>query len=100
MSDIEASTLPIAALTAWFSLVEFGKLQPHQTVLIQGTGGVSIFAAQIAAALGASVIATSSRDENLAKVKLLGAHEGVNYIQHPKWEIGIAASGERESQNV
>jgi NADPH:quinone reductase-like Zn-dependent oxidoreductase len=89
MSDVEASTLPIAALTAWFSLMEFGKLQPDQTVLLQGTGGVSIFAAQIAAALGARVIATSSRDENLAKIKLLGAHEGINYRQRPDWDKAV-----------
>lgn len=89
MSDEEASTLPIAALTAWFALMDFGNLQPGQTVLVQGTGGVSIFAAQIAAAAGARVIATSSRDENLAKVKALGAHEGINYKQHPEWEAKV-----------
>jgi NADPH:quinone reductase-like Zn-dependent oxidoreductase len=86
MSDEEASTLPIAALTAWYSLMDVGHLQPGQTVLVQGTGGVSIFAAQIAAAHGARVIATSSRDDNLAKVKALGMSDGVNYRTHPDWE--------------
>lgn len=86
MSDEEASTLPIAALTAWYSLMDVGRLQPGQTVLVQGTGGVSIFAAQIAAAHGARVIATSSSDANLARVKALGASEGVNYRTHPDWE--------------
>lgn len=86
LTDIEASTLPIAALTAWYSLMDCGNLQPGQTVLIQGTGGVSIFAAQIAAAHGARVISTSSRDENLAKTKALGAWETVNYKTHPDWE--------------
>jgi NADPH:quinone reductase-like Zn-dependent oxidoreductase len=86
MSDEEASTLPIAASTAWFSLMDFGNLQPGQTVLVQGTGGVSIFAVQMAVAAGARVIATSSRDENLAKIKALGAHEGINYKQHHEWE--------------
>jgi NADPH:quinone reductase-like Zn-dependent oxidoreductase len=86
MSDEQASTLPIAALTAWFSLMDVGNLQKGQTVLVQGTGGVSIFAVQIAVAAGARVIATSSRDENLVKVKELGASEGINYMQCPQWE--------------
>ena len=86
MSDEEASTLPIAALTAWYSLMDVGHLQPGQTVLVQGTGGVSIFAAQIAAAYGARVIATSSNEANLAKVKALGVSDGVNYRTHPDWD--------------
>lgn len=86
MSDEEAATLPIAALTAWYSLMDVGNLQPGQTVLVQGTGGVSIFATQIAAAYGARVIATSSSDANLEKVKALGASEGINYRTHPDWE--------------
>ena len=86
MSDEQASTLPIAALTAWYSLMDIGNLQPGQTVLVQGTGGVSIFAAQIAAAHGARVIATSSSDANLARVKALGVNEGINYRTHPDWE--------------
>lgn len=68
MSDEHASTLPIAALTAWFSLVDYGQTQPGQTVLVQGTGGVSIFAVQLATALGAKVIVTSSSDTNLEAV--------------------------------
>jgi NADPH:quinone reductase-like Zn-dependent oxidoreductase len=79
MSDEEASTLPIAAMTAWYSLMDVGQLQPGQTVLAQGTGGVSIFAAQIAVTHGARVIATSSSDANLDKVKALGVGDGVNY---------------------
>lgn len=86
MSDEEASTLPIAALTPWYCLMDVGNLQPGQTVLVQGTGGVSIFAAQIAVAHGARVIATSSSDENLAKVKALGVSDGINYKTHPNWE--------------
>ncbi|NIE63072.1 NAD(P)-dependent alcohol dehydrogenase [Burkholderia sp. Ax-1719] len=89
MSDEEASTLPIAALTAWYSLMDVGHLQAGQTVLVQGTGGVSIFAAQIAIAAGARVILTSSKDENIAKVKaLIGSDniEGVNYKTDPDWE--------------
>ncbi len=86
MTDQEASTLPIAALTAWFSMMDCGRLQPGHTVLVQGTGGVSVFAVQIASAFGAKVIATSSKDENLARVKALGAWEGINYKKHPDWE--------------
>ena len=86
MSDEEASTLPIAALTAWYSLMDVGHLQAGQTVLVQGTGGVSIFAAQSATAQGARVIATSSSDANLAKVKALGMRDGINYRTHPDWE--------------
>ncbi|GGH15896.1 zinc-dependent alcohol dehydrogenase family protein [Silvibacterium dinghuense] len=86
MSDEEAATLPIAALTAWYAMTDLGQLKPGQTVLVQGTGGVSIFALQLATALGAKVIATSSRDENLARVKELGAWQVINYRQHPAWE--------------
>ncbi|QWA11621.1 NAD(P)-dependent alcohol dehydrogenase [Sodalis ligni] len=85
LSDEETATLPIAALTAWFSLMDVGHLQRGQTVLVQGTGGVSLFAVQIATALGARVIATSGRDENLAKIRALGAAEGINYKKHPDW---------------
>lgn len=85
MTDEEASTLPIAALTAWFALVEYGKLKAGDTVLVQGTGGVSIFGVQIAAALGARVIATSSSDEKLERVKALGATDGINYAKRKDW---------------
>jgi NADPH:quinone reductase-like Zn-dependent oxidoreductase len=89
MTDEEASTLPIAALTAWYSLVDYGQIQPGQTVLVQGTGGVSIFAAQIAMALGARVIITSSRDENIAAVIELGAMAGINYRTTPDWAAEV-----------
>ncbi len=86
LSDAEAATLPIAALTAWFSLVDRGGLQAGQTVLVQGTGGVSIFAVQLASAIGARVIATSSSDEKLGRVKTLGAAEVINYAKTPDWQ--------------
>ncbi|GLQ94396.1 zinc-dependent alcohol dehydrogenase family protein [Dyella acidisoli] len=86
LSDVEASTLPIAALTAWYSLMDVGHFKAGQTVLVQGTGGVSIFAIQIASAAGARVIVTSSNEKNLAKAKALGASEGINYTTHPQWE--------------
>ncbi|KKA09844.1 alcohol dehydrogenase [Pseudomonas ogarae] len=85
MSDEEAATLPIAALTAWYALVDYGQIETGQTVLVQGSGGVSVFAAQIATALGAKVIVTSSRDDNLEAVKKLGAVAGVNYRTTPEW---------------
>ncbi|MBK0000829.1 NAD(P)-dependent alcohol dehydrogenase [Erwinia sp. S38] len=91
MSDEEASTLPIAALTAWYSLIDIGNLQPGQTVLVQGTGGVSVFAAQIAHAYGARVIATSSSDANLDRIKRLGADEGINYKTTPDWHNAVLA---------
>jgi len=89
MTDEEASTLPIAALTAWYAMMDYGQLRPGQSVLVQGTGGVSVFAAQIAVAFGAKVIATSSKDENLARMKALGVWEGINYNKRPDWEKAV-----------
>lgn len=81
----EAATLPTAGLTAWRALVECGHVKLGDTVLILGTGGVSIFALQLAKAAGARVIATSSSDEKLERLKLLGADAVVNYIAEPMW---------------
>jgi NADPH:quinone reductase-like Zn-dependent oxidoreductase len=86
LSPVEASTLPIAALTAWMALIELGNLRPGQTVLVQGTGGVALFAVQIAAATGAEVIVTSSSDEKIARAKELGARHGINRNTDPSWE--------------
>lgn len=86
LTDEEAATLPIAALTAWYSMMDYGKLQPGETVLVQGTGGVSVFALQIASAFGAKVIATSSSDAKLERMRTLGAWEGINYNTCPAWE--------------
>ena len=85
LSDVEAATLPCAALTAWSALVSEGELLPGQTVLLQGTGGVSVFALQIARALGARVIITSSKDAKLAKAAVLGAHHCINYVSTTDW---------------
>ncbi len=82
----EAATLPCAALTAWNALVETGGLKPGESVLIQGTGGVSLFALQFARLAGARVIATSSSDEKLARVRELGASDGINYRTSPDWD--------------
>ncbi|CAM3209015.1 NAD(P)-dependent alcohol dehydrogenase [Corallococcus sp. ZKHCc1 1396] len=86
LSDVEAATLPCAAVTAWSALVTQGHLQAGDTVLLQGTGGVSIFALQIALMHGAHVIITSSRDDKLERALKLGAHEGINYTTTPDWE--------------
>ena len=86
LSDVEAATLPCAALTAWNSLVEQGKVKPGETVLLLGTGGVSIFALQFANLLGARAIITSSSDDKLAQAKALGAWETINYRRTPDWE--------------
>lgn len=81
-----AASLPCAAVTAWNSLYGLKPLRAGQTVLTLGTGGVSIFAIQLARAAGARVIATSSSDDKLEKTRALGAHETINYRTHPKWE--------------
>ncbi|MFB0858899.1 NAD(P)-dependent alcohol dehydrogenase [Enterobacter cloacae] len=81
LDDVEASTLPCAGLTAWFALVERGNLRAGQSVLVQGTGGVAIFALQIAKALDAEVYVTSGSDEKLARAKKLGADRGINRLK-------------------
>jgi NADPH:quinone reductase-like Zn-dependent oxidoreductase len=86
LSCEEAASLPCAAVTAWNGLVEQGKLIAGQTVLLLGTGGVSMFALQIAKLHGARVIITSSSDEKLARAKALGADETINYKADPDWE--------------
>ncbi len=89
LSDQEAATLPCAALTAWNALVEKGRLAAGQTVLILGTGGVSLFALQIAKAHGARVILTSSSDAKLERGRQLGADETINYRTTPGWDSEV-----------
>ncbi|WP_375771359.1 NAD(P)-dependent alcohol dehydrogenase [Archangium gephyra] len=91
LTDEEASTLPCAAVTAWSALVTLGGLKAGDTVLLQGTGGVSIFALQIARMMGARVILTSSRDDKLERARALGAHEGINYVTTPDWDKAARA---------
>lgn len=81
----EAATLPCAAVTAWNAVVHAGRIKTGDTVVIQGTGGVSIFALQFAKALGARVLGTSSSDEKLRRASELGLDESVNYKQTPDW---------------
>jgi NADPH:quinone reductase-like Zn-dependent oxidoreductase len=85
LSDEEAATLPCAAVTAWNGLVTAGGVKPGEGVLVQGTGGVSLFALQFARLAGARVIATSSSEEKLNKVRALGASDGINYRTTAEW---------------
>jgi NADPH:quinone reductase-like Zn-dependent oxidoreductase len=86
LSFEEGATLPCAGVTAWNALYNGRPLKTGDTVLVLGTGGVSVFALQFAHAAGARVVATSSSDGKLAQAKALGAAEGVNYRQHPDWQ--------------
>ncbi|MGH8169485.1 MAG: zinc-dependent alcohol dehydrogenase family protein [Steroidobacteraceae bacterium] len=88
----EAATLPCAAVTAWNGLVTRGRMQPGDNVLLLGTGGVSIFGLQLAAAAGAHPIVASSNDEKLARVTKLGAIATVNYARTPEWSRAVRAA--------
>jgi NADPH:quinone reductase-like Zn-dependent oxidoreductase len=85
MTDVEASTLPCAALTAWTALVTEGALEPGARVLILGTGGVSLFALQVALLSGAETVVLSSSEEKLARAQALGAHHVLSYKAVPEW---------------
>lgn len=85
ISDVEAATIPCAATTAWSALGGHSPIRAGHTVLTQGTGGVSIFAIQLAKALGARVIATTSSDKKKDRLYALGADEVINYKTHPAW---------------
>jgi NADPH:quinone reductase-like Zn-dependent oxidoreductase/GNAT superfamily N-acetyltransferase len=89
LSDEEAATLPCAAVTAWQSVVTEGRVQAGDVVVVQGTGGVSLFALQFAKLHGAAVIVTSSSDEKLERARQLGADYGINYRQTPDWEQAV-----------
>ena len=97
-SHAEASTLTTAGLTAWRALMADDSLKPGDTVLIQGTGGVSIFALQFAKMAGATVIATSSSDEKLERLKAMGADHVINYRKDPLW--GETALGLTDGRGV
>lgn len=89
LSFEEAATLPCAGVTAWNALFGDGTLTAGETVLVQGTGGVSLFALQFARLAGARVIATSSSDQKLERVRALGASDGVNYKTTPDWDARV-----------
>jgi NADPH:quinone reductase-like Zn-dependent oxidoreductase len=82
----EGATLPCAAVTVWHATFEHAKLKAGDTVLLQGTGGVSIFGLQFAKAMGIRAIITSSSDEKLKRAKVLGAAHGINYKATPEWD--------------
>lgn len=85
LSDEEAATLPCAALTAWSAIVVEGRTKPGDSVLVQGTGGVSLFALQFARLCGARVTVVSGSDAKLERAKALGAEHGINYRTTPEW---------------
>ena len=85
LSNEEAATLPCAALTAWSAIVTDGQVKAGDRVLVQGTGGVSLFALQFAKLHGAYVVVTSSSDEKLQRAINLGADKGINYLSKPEW---------------
>ena len=89
MSAMEAASLPTAALTAWRALVVNGGIKAGDSVLVLGTGGVSVFALQFARMMGAQVIATSSSDAKLERMRALGASQTVNYKQVPEWGAAV-----------
>ena len=85
----EAATLPCAAVTAYHALFESGGMKSDDSILLQGTGGVSIFALQLAAALGTKIIITSSSDEKLQRAKEMGADELINYKTTEDWDKAV-----------
>jgi NADPH:quinone reductase-like Zn-dependent oxidoreductase len=101
LSVVEGATLPCAAVTPWHAMMAHAKLIAGQSVLLQGTGGVSIFALQFAHAMGVTAIITSSSDDKLARAKKLGAAHTVNYKATPDWEkAAVAFTGGRGVDHV
>ncbi len=96
----EAATLPCAALTAWNALFHVASTKPGDTIVIQGTGGVSIFALQFAKLVGARVLGTSSSDEKLERAKTLGLDEGLNYKDNPEWSSWVKKQTSGEGADV
>jgi NADPH:quinone reductase-like Zn-dependent oxidoreductase len=92
LSFEDAASLPCAAVTAWHGLVSRGRLQAGDNVLLEGTGGVSIFGLQIAAASGAKPVITSSSDAKLERARALGAVATINYRTTPEWSKAVLAA--------
>jgi len=90
LTDEEAATLPCAGVTAWNALLTFGSIAPGDSVVVLGTGGVSIFALQFARLRGARVIVTSSSDQKLTRAKDLGANAVINYKTNSNWPNAVA----------
>ncbi|MFC4212462.1 NAD(P)-dependent alcohol dehydrogenase [Pedobacter lithocola] len=91
LTDEEACTLPIAALTAWYALNSIGQLKRGNTVLIQGTGGVALFAVQIAKAMGVEATVITSQNTKGEKTLQLGAKHYINYTSEPNWDEKVLA---------
>ncbi|MGZ8263571.1 MAG: zinc-dependent alcohol dehydrogenase family protein [Burkholderiales bacterium] len=89
LSFEQAATLPCAAVTAWHAALVKGMLQPGQTVVTLGTGGVSLFAAQFALLTGARVISTTGGDAKIARLRALGVQEVINYRTTPEWDARV-----------
>src|SRR4051794_17334524 len=91
LSDAEAAALPCAGVTAWSAIVTLGRVRPGDVVVVQGTGGVALFALQFARLIGATVILTSSDDAKLARGQALGADHLINYRTEPDWSRPVKA---------
>ena len=89
LDHADAATLPCAALTAWHALVEKGRLKAGDTVLLLGTGGVSVFALQLCTLMGARAIVTSKSDDKLARARTMGASRTINYAETPDWAAAV-----------
>lgn len=100
LSDKAAAPLAAAGLTAWHAVVEFGNVKPGDIVLAPGTGGVSIFALQIAKMAGARVVVTSSSDEKLETARALGADITINYRTTPDWPAALMAATEGHGADI
>ena len=100
LDDAEASTLPCAGLTAWFALVERGRLHAGETVLVHGTGGVALFGLQIAKAHGAETIVVSGSTEKLKRAKALGADHGVDRSEEDWLKTVLSLTGNRGADHV
>ncbi|MBO9709349.1 MAG: NAD(P)-dependent alcohol dehydrogenase [Caulobacter sp.] len=100
LTDLEASTLPVAGLTAWFALIEEGRLAPGETVVVQGTGGVSLFGVQVAKAAGARVIVTSGDETKLRRALELSADHGVSRSQGDWAQAVIELTGGRGADHI
>ncbi len=97
----EGATLPCAGVTVWHAMMEHARLVAGQTVLLQGTGGVSVFGLQLAHAMGIQTVVTSSSDDKLARASSLGARPGINYRTTPDWDkVAVEFTGGRGVDHV
>lgn len=100
VDDATAATLAVVGATVWHAMVDFGRAGPGRLVLAQGTGGVSIFALQLAKALGAEFAITSSRDEKLERAREMGADFTVNYRDRPDWAAALRESTDGRGADI